>query len=91
MSVFLSFRLEDLKGTRVCALPGGGSRALWGSGGDERTPVNPPSLTGRRPDASATSLLRLVGVGWVGGERGGSFGVENTPARPRVVVVERAR
>ena len=68
---FLSSRVSDGTGR-------GRARAAGARGG--RTPVNPPSLTGRRPEARATSLrARWSRARGAGRER--RFGVGTRPTR----------
>ena len=72
--VFFRSFLEDVSTGR-----GAGGRARRARVLGRRTPVNPPSLTGRRPDASATSLCAVEWSAGSGRQR--RFGVGTRPTR----------
>ena len=75
--VFFRSFLEDVSTGR-----GAGGRARRARVLGRRTPVNPPSLTGRRPDASATSLCARWSGAREAGVSGGR-GLNTTDARER--------
>jgi len=82
---FLSFVLGRLSTGR-----GAGGRARRARVLGRRTPVNPPSLTGRRPDASATSLCARWSGAREAGVSGGSGLEHDRRARTRVACFSQA-
>lgn len=83
---FLSFVLGRRRGTGR----GAGGRARRARVLGRRTPVNPPSLTGRRPDASATSLCARWSGAREAGVSGGSGLEHDRRARTRVACFSQA-
>lgn len=83
--VFFRSFLEDVSTGR-----GAGGRARRARVLGRRTPVNPPSLTGRRPDASATSLCARWSGAREAGVSGGSGLEHDRRARTRVACFSQA-